>query len=66
MNFLKLHKDGVEMLINMDSVIEIYKWGDRGKSVLYFGSVIDDEQVHIIVDESLDEIYEKLKYAKQA
>lgn len=66
MNFVKLHKDGVEILINMDTVAEIYRWGDSGKSVLYLNSVIEGEQAHIIVDESLDEIYEKLKCAKQA
>lgn len=60
MKFVKLHQDGKELLVNLSNVSEVYKT-ETDKSLLYFNSVIEDEQVSITVDESLDEIYEKVK-----
>lgn len=63
MNFVKLHKGGVEVLVNMSTVSEVYHAGDNeNMSKLYFNfSDGDGMQVSIIADESLEEIYEMLK-----
>ena len=60
MKFLKLQQDGTDVLVNMSTVTEIYR-GDDGKSILYITSAINEEQVRVVVDESLDEIYAKVK-----
>lgn len=47
----------------MSTVTEIYTHKVTGysKSALYLNFEVDGEQVHLNVDESLDEIYEKVK-----
>lgn len=63
MKFVKLHNEGREVLVNMSTVTEIYTHKVTGysKSALYLNFEVDGEQVHLNVDESLDEIYEKVK-----
>lgn len=61
MTFVKLHSNGREMLVNMSTVTEIYKMIGDGKSDLYLNFEVGGEQAHFKVDESLDEIYEKMK-----
>ena len=61
MKFVKLHQNGREMLVNMSTVTEIYNVIGDSKSDLYFNFAEGGEQVRLNVDESLDEIYEKVK-----
>lgn len=63
MKFVKLHQSGEEVLVNMSTVSEVYRAGDnKSRSQLYFNFTDDDGgQFYITVDESLDEIYEKVK-----
>lgn len=53
---IKLHQKGREVLVNLSSVSEIYPevWSD--KSILHLNFAINNEQVRIRVDESMDEI----------
>lgn len=60
MKFVKLHDDGREMLVNMNAVTEVYKVDDD-KCVLYLNLAENGEQIHFTVDETLDEIFEKIK-----
>ncbi len=63
MKFVKLHQGGEEVLVNMSTVSEVYRACDNeNESRLYFSIAADDGmQISINVDESLDEIYEKVK-----
>lgn len=58
MKFVKLHQKGNEILVNMRIVSDVHRSHESGKSALYFNG---SEQVSLTVDESLDEIYEKVK-----
>lgn len=63
MKFVKLHRNGGEVLVNMGFVTEAYNFTDENshrKGILYFNFEVDGMQACIKVDESLDEIYEKL------
>ena len=60
MKFVKLHYNGREMLVNMSTVSDIYRV-TSDKSVLYSNFELGGVQAKIEVDESLDEIYEKVK-----
>ena len=59
MKFVKLHQNGREMLVNMSAVSEIYA-PSVGKCELFLSLAVGDEQVYFEVDETLDEIYEKV------
>ena len=62
MKFIKLHYNGRELLANMSLVTDIHKEMNCDKSILYLNFLDDDGvQAAIAVDETLDEIYEKLK-----
>lgn len=62
MKFVKLHQGGEEVLVNMSTVSEVYRARDNeSRNTLYFNFTDDDGgQFFITVDESLDEIYEKV------
>ena len=60
MKFIKLHRNGREMLVNMSNVSDIYATS-VGKCELFLNLAVGDDQVRIKVDESLEDIYEKLK-----
>lgn len=60
MKFVKLHQEGREILVNMATVSDIYRL-TNDKSVLYLNLEVGGDQVQLKVDESLDEIYEKVK-----
>lgn len=59
MKFVKLHYNGREMLVNMSNVSDIYATSD-GKCELFLNLAVGDEQVYMKVDESLEDIYEKV------
>lgn len=59
MKFIKLHKEGREMLVNMDTVSDTYRLTDD-KSVLYLNFEVGGVQVQLKVDETLNQIYEKV------
>ena len=60
MKFVKLHQGGVEMVINLSQVSEMYPVVGINKSDLYMiGNV--GEQVTFRVDESVDEILDLSK-----
>lgn len=59
MEFVKLHQNGHEMLVNLNTVSEIYLVQGSEGSTLYFNFEVDGEQVRIKADESLDEIHTK-------
>ncbi len=61
MTFVKLHNNGREMLVNMSNVTDICNAIGDSKSVLCLNFAVGGEQAHFKVDESLDEIYEKVK-----
>lgn len=61
MSFVKLQYNGIERLVNMSKVSEIYRASGSNKSTLFFTFEAAGEQVFIHVDETLDEIYEKVK-----
>lgn len=69
MKFLKLHNNGRKVLVNMSTVAEIYDMPDQKKSVLYLNFELKGielrEQARIKVDESVDEIYEKLNRVRE-
>ena len=58
MKFVKLHQEGREILVNMDTVSDIYRL-TNDKSVLYLNFEVGGDQVQLRVDETLDQIYEK-------
>lgn len=60
MKFVKLHQEGREILVNMDTVSDIYRL-TNDKSVLYLNFEVGGDQVQLKVDETLDQIYEKVK-----
>lgn len=60
MKLVKLHQDGRELLVNLNNVSEVYITKDN-KSLMYFNFVMDEGQVSITVDESIDEILELIK-----
>lgn len=60
MKFVKLHQEGREILVNMDTVSDIYRL-TNDKSVLYLNFEVGGDQVQLRVDETLDQIYEKVK-----
>lgn len=62
MKFVKLYQDGLEVLVNMSTVSEVYRsCDDENESRLHFNFANDEGmQISITVDESLDEIYEKV------
>ena len=59
MKFVKLHQSGREILVNMSTVTDIYMIDN--KCQLFLNLAVDGDQAHLKVDESLDEIYEKVK-----
>lgn len=61
MTFVKLHQNGYEILVNMSTVSEIHQYNGSDQSTLYLNFVVDGEQANFKVDETLDEIYEKMK-----
>lgn len=60
MKFVKLHQEGREILVNMDTVSDIYRLTDD-MSVLYLNFEVSGQQVQLKVDETLNQIYEKVK-----
>ena len=60
MKFIKLHKNGLALLVNLSTVTEVYTAVDN-KSRLYFNFAADGEQENFTVDESIDEILEIIK-----
>ena len=60
MKFVKLHQDGRELLVNFSLVTEVYPIAGTPSSKLYLIAA-EGEQVVIEVDETLDQIYEKVK-----
>ena len=60
MKFVKLHQEGREILVNMSTVSDIYQL-TNDKSVLYLNLEVGGDQVQLRVDETLDQIYEKVK-----
>lgn len=54
MNFLKLHRDGKPILVNLDNVTDIHSHtiATEGKCTIYFTS----DQSHIDVDETFEQI----------
>ena len=60
MKFIKLHKNGLELLVNLMNVAEVYPYGNN-KSVLHFNFAVDREQESIMVDESIDEVLDLIK-----
>lgn len=60
MKFVKLHQEGREILVNMSTVSDIYRL-TNDKSVLYLNFEVGGDQVQLRVDETLDQIYEKVK-----
>lgn len=60
MKFVKLYQEGREILVNMDTVSDIYRL-TNDKSVLYLNFEVGGDQVQLRVDETLDQIYEKVK-----
>lgn len=61
MKFIKLHQGGREILVNMSTVTDIYSQSGDRKSIMYFNFEVGGDQVNFNVDETLDEIYEKVK-----
>ena len=61
MKFVKLHQNGHEMLVNLNTVSEIYQHTGSDQSTLFLNFIVDEEQAHFKVDESLDEIHAKMK-----
>lgn len=57
MNFIKLNQNGKPVLVNLDNATEIYSKEAVGGCNIYFAAVIEDDQVTISVDETLDQIY---------
>lgn len=64
MKFIKLHESGREVLVNLDNVSEVYTLVNKG-SELFFNFTAYNEQVSIVVNESLDEILELTKQVSQ-
>lgn len=60
MKFVKLHQSGREVLVNVSNITDIYTL-TNDKSALYLNFAIDKEQAYITVDETLEEIHEKVK-----
>lgn len=60
MKFVKLHQEGREILVNMATVSDIYRL-TNDKSVLYLNLEVGGDQVQLKVDETLDQIYKKVK-----
>lgn len=60
MKFVKLHQEGREILVNMNNITDIYRL-TNDKSVLYLNLEVGGDQVQLKVDETLDQIYEKVK-----
>ena len=60
MKIIKLHQSGRVILVNLNNATEIYTYVNN-ESEVFFNFAVNDEQVSIVVDESLDEIYEKIK-----
>lgn len=60
MKFVKLHRDGRELLVNFSLVTEVYPIAGTPSSKLYLIAA-EGEQVVIEVSETLDEILEKVK-----
>lgn len=59
MKFVKLHRNDQEILVNMSNISDIYETSD-GKCDMFLNLAVGDEQVHLKVDESLDEILKKV------
>lgn len=58
MKFVKLHQEGREILVNMNNITDIYMLDN--KCQLFLNLAVGDEQVQLKVDETLEEIYEKV------
>jgi hypothetical protein len=57
MNFIKLNQNEKPMLVNLDNVTEVYSRGVGIGCSIYFTTGNGDNQAHISVDETLDQIY---------